>query len=165
MNLRTILATATTAAILATSGVALAGAATGNGSNAGKSSPTPAAVASATPHRPNAGHRMKVRLRIRKLLKGAGGVVAKTIGIDRATLRQELRSGSTIAQIATAHGSTPQAVIDAVVAAANKKIDAAVTAGKLSTERAAKIKERLPVRITRLVNEWHPKRLGKPAAG
>ena len=155
MKLRTILATATTAAILATSGVAIAGAASGSDSTA-KPAVTTAVAKSDRPH---AGARMKVRLRLRKLLKGACRVVTDTIGIDRKTLRTELRSGKTLAEIATDHGSTPQAVIDALVAAANKKLDAAATAGKISPERAARIEARLPARITKLVNEWHPKHL------
>jgi ribosomal protein S20 len=155
MKLRTVLATATTAAILATSGVAIAGAASGHDSKTA----TTATSATTNPDRPNAGARVKVRLRLRKLLKGAGEVVTNTIGIDRTTLRAELRSGNTLAEIATAHGSTPQAVIDALVTAANKKIDAAATAGMISPERAARIESRLPTRITRLVNEWHPKHL------
>jgi hypothetical protein len=164
MKLRTIIATATTAAVLATGGVALAGAADGASSSTttpAVSTPAPAA----TPHRAGAALRVKVRLRLRKLLRGAAGVVTTAIGIDRPTLRQGLRDGLTIAQIATAHGVAPQTVIDALVAAADKKIDAAVTAGKISSERAAKIEQRLPARITNLVNNWHPKRLAAGPTG
>jgi hypothetical protein len=162
MKLRTIIATATTAAILATSGVALAGAADGSSSSMTKpavSTPAPAT----TPHWAGAALRVKVRLRLRKLLKGAAGVVTTAIGIDRPALRQGLRDGLTIAQIATAHGVAPQTVIDALVAAADKKLEAAVTAGKISSERAGRIEQRLPARITKLVNDWHPKHLA-PAA-
>jgi len=156
MKLRTAIATATTAAVLATSGVALAGATTGSGS------PPPsdhaAAPTVAVESRAHPALRHRARVHIRRLLHRAGGVVSDTIGIDRETLRQELRSGKTIAEIATDHGVQPQAVIDALVAAANKRLDAAVANGRITAERAAKIKERLPDRIARIVNEWHPRR-------
>jgi hypothetical protein len=164
MKLRTIIATATTAAVLATGGVALAGAADGSSSSAAKpavSTPAPAA----TPHRVGGALRVKVRLKLRKLLKGAAGVVTKAIGIDRPTLRQGLRDGLTIAQIATAHGVAPQTVIDALVTAADKKVEAALTAGKITSERAGRIEARLPARITNLVNNWHPKRFATSPTG
>jgi ribosomal protein S20 len=156
MKLRTVIATAATAAVLASSGVALAGAATGSDT---KTAPE-AHAAAATPSspKPAVARRFRVHRRIRRLLRGAGGGVTKTIGIDRKTLREELRSGKTVAQIATDHNVSPQTVIDALVAAADKKIDAAVQAGKLDPERAARIEQRLPARITKLVNNWHPRR-------
>jgi hypothetical protein len=162
MKLRTIIATAATAAVLATGGVALAGAADGSSSSAAKPAVSTAAPA-ATPEKPAAHLRRRARLRLRKLVRGAGGVVTKTIGIDRPTLRAGLRDGLTIAQIATAHGIAPQTVIDALVAAADKKVETALTAGKISSERAARIEQRLPTRIANLVNNWHPKHLGRHA--
>ena len=158
MNLRTIIATAATAAVLATTGVAIAGAATTTNSpptpTAAQSAPASAATPAARPAR---ARHFRIRHRIRRLLKGAGGVVTQTIGIDRTTLRAELRSGKTIAEIATEHNVQPQTVIDALVAAANKKIDAAVAAGKLTPERASRLEARLPARITQLVDNWHPR--------
>ncbi len=154
MNLRTVIATATTAAVLSTGGVALAGAATGGGS-----SPSDHAAASsvaAESHRHPA-LRHRTRVHIRRMVHRAGGIVADTIGIDRKTLRQEIRSGKTIAEIATAHGVDPQSVVDALVAAANQRIDTAVAHGRITAERAARIKERVSDRIARLVNEWHPR--------
>jgi ribosomal protein S20 len=91
--------------------------------------------------------------------------VAHTIGIDRKTLRQDLRSGQTIARIATANGMQPQAVIDALVAYAHHRIDQAVAKGRISTERAARIEQRLPDRVTKIVDEWHPRRFRTSADG
>jgi hypothetical protein len=161
MKLRTAIATATTAAVLATSGVALAGATTGSGSS---SSDHPAAATVAADARAHPALRHRARVRIRRLLRGAAGVVTKTIGIDRPTLRQDLRNGQTIAQIATANNVDPQTVIDALVQAADKRIDTAVANGRLTPERAAKIKDRLPDRITNLVNNWHPRRVRQGTA-
>ena len=157
MKLRTAIATATTAAVLATSGVALAGAATGTSSTPASNAPVVAPAAAAQATHPALRHRARVRLR--RLLRGAAGVVTKTIGIDRPTLRQELRSGKTIADIANEHGVDPQTVVDALVTAATNRLDAAVAAGRITSERASKIEPRLPDRITKLVNTWHPKHL------
>ncbi len=156
MKLRTAIATATTAAILATSGVALAGAAT-NPSSApstttvqGPSSETRAAVMPAV---------RAARIRLRALIRnGAIAIITKTIGIDRKTLRQDLLAGQTIAQIATANNVDPQTVINALVAAATNKLNAAVQAGKIKAARATKIEQNLPVRVAKLVNTWLPKR-------
>ena len=43
-------------------------------------------------------------------------VIAGALGIDVETLRDELRSGATVAEIAEANGVDPQVVIDALVA-------------------------------------------------
>jgi len=163
MKLRTAIATATTAAVLATSGVALAGAATGSGSSTPSDHPATSTVAADNNAHPFLRHR--ARIRIRRMLRGAGGIVTKTIGIDRPTLRQGLRDGQTIAQIATAHNVDPQAVIDALVQAANQRIDTAVSNGWLSADRAAQIKQRLPDRIARIVDNWHPRRVRQGTTG
>ena len=163
MKLRTIIATAATAAVLASTGVAIAGATTGTDSHPATTTAAPAVDAPST-GKPAVARRFRARRHLRRLLRGAAGVVTKTIGIDRKELRAELRRGKTIAQIATDHNVSPQTVIDALVAAANQKIDAAVAADRLSTERATRIKARLPDRITKLVNNWHPRRLRNRAA-
>ncbi len=43
-------------------------------------------------------------------------VIADTLGIDVETLREELRTGATVAEVAEANGVDPQVVIDALVA-------------------------------------------------
>ena len=99
------------------------------------------------------------RIRLRRLIRrGAVAVITKTIGVDRHTLRQDLLAGHTIAQIATDNHVDPQTVIDALVAAATNKVNAAVQAGRLTAARAAKIEQRLPSRAANLVNTWLPKR-------
>ena len=163
MRLRTAIATATTAAVLATSGVALTGATTNSGS---RPSTTPATVTSAvgtSVRHPLAGRAARVRLRIR-IRRGAAAVITKTIGIDRKTLRADLAGGQTIAQIATAKGVAPQTVIDALVTAATDKLTAAVTAHEITAARATKIEQKLPARAAKLVNTWHPKHAKTTAA-
>ena len=82
-----------------------------------------------------------------------GAVVAKAIGISETELRDQLRSGKTIAEVAKAKGVDVQKVIDALVADASRRIDQAVTDKHITAERAASIKAELKDHITRLVNE------------
>jgi urease gamma subunit len=92
----------------------------------------------------------------RGLLHAGLETVASTIGITEDELRAELRDGKTIAAVATAHDVDPQKVIDAVVAAATKRIDAAVASGDLTQARADELKADLEDHATRLVNETRP---------
>jgi hypothetical protein len=168
MKLRTVLATATTAAVLSTAGVALAGAtASSNGPSTGSSpSATGTTTAPKASEHPNAQRRARRHHRARhhRVRAFIRKVVLETIGIDRPTLRDGLRRGQTIGEIATAHNVEPSAVIDALVTAANTKLDAAATAGKITVERAQKIEARLPARFTKLVNSWHPRRVRNAAS-
>jgi hypothetical protein len=87
-----------------------------------------------------------------------GEVLAGLLGIDVATLRTELESGSTIAEIASAHGVDVQTVIDALVAEAKSHLDLSVSNGRLTQEEAdAKLVE-VTERITDHVNNGHPRR-------
>jgi hypothetical protein len=152
MRFTKTIASASVAAVLGLTGVSVAGAAS--------TGTTPkSSAATSAPSAKKADHAAALR---RKIRRQAGALVAKTIGIKRADLRKELVAGKTIAAIATEHGVQPQQVIDTLVAAANKKIDTAVTNGKLTAARAAKLKVRISTAIPKLVNEWHPK--AKPAA-
>ena len=155
MKLSTLIATATTAAVLGTAGVSIAGATT-NGSSSPTSSTAPAAGAAQQPAAKD-GARAWRRHHRRHALRAAFRLAAKTIGITPQQLRQEVLGGKTIADVATEHNVQPQTVIDAIVTAANKKIDAAHDAGKLTDEQVTKLKARVAIIVPRLVNDWHPK--------
>ncbi len=86
-----------------------------------------------------------------RLVSAVIKTAADTIGVEPRELLNQLRQGKSIAEVATEHGVDPQAVVDAVVAKANERIDQAVADGKLSSERAAQIKEKLSERVTQLV--------------
>ena len=68
---------------------------------------------------------------------------AQTLNITRDQLIAELRSGQTLAQVATAHGSTEQSVITAALAAARTQLDQAVAAGTLTEAQADEAYARL----------------------
>jgi hypothetical protein len=62
------------------------------------------------------------------LLKAA----AEYIGVSRAELVKEARSGQTLAQIATAHGKSVDGLKSAMLTALKAKLDAAGAAGKMT---------------------------------
>ena len=153
MRFTKTIASASVAAVLGLGGVSVAGAV----STPSSSKPAPAASATQKPAAEKGGaHALRRRIR-----RAAGRLVAKTIGIKPADLRQELLAGKTIAAIATEHGVQPQKVIDALVDAANAKIAAAVSAHKITAERGAKLMVRIDNAIPKLVNDWHPKAAAK----
>lgn len=81
---------------------------------------------------------------------------ATTIGIERDALRDALRDGQTIAEVATANGVEAQAVIDAMVAATSERLDELVADGRLDADEAAERLSAATERITTLVNEGFP---------
>lgn len=85
--------------------------------------------------------------------------IAGVLGTDVETLRSQLAEGKTIAEIA---GDKTQAVIDALVAEANARIDEAVANGRLTQEQADQLKTKTAEMITKFVNEGGPlKKFGK----
>ncbi len=88
----------------------------------------------------------------------ATDVVTTYLGITKDELRTELRSGKSLADIATAHGKTADGLVQAMLDAATKKLDAAVKAGRMSSTQEATFLARLKDFFTRIVN-------AKPPAG
>lgn len=77
---------------------------------------------------------------------------ADTIGIAAEDLRDAIESGSTIGEVATENGVDPQAVIDALVADKQEKLDQAVADGRLTAEEAAAKAADVEERVTDAVN-------------
>jgi len=80
-------------------------------------------------------------------------VVAEVLGVTVEELRTQLRSGSTIAEIA---GDQTQAVIDALVAEATAHIEERVAEGEMTREAADEKLAGLVERITEKVNTGRP---------
>jgi len=153
MRFTKTIATASVAAVLCLAGAA-------------STTPTtkPGTSATAPAAKPDVNKPGKVAAALRRRIRREAGVLAaKTIGINPADLRKELVSGKTIATIATDHDVSPQTVINTLVTAANKKIDAAVSAHKITAARGAKLEARVDKAIPKIVNDWHPK-VKAPAA-
>jgi phage-related minor tail protein len=70
---------------------------------------------------------------------------------------QEMRSGQTPAQIAEAHGSSGDALIDAIVTAEKARLDKAVAEGRLTQEQADEILANLTEKATEWVQNGFPK--------
>jgi hypothetical protein len=95
------------------------------------------------------------RIRVRA---HAPGVVAGYIGITQQELRTELRSGKSLAQIATAHGKTADGLVAAMVAAAKTRLDKAVQNARLTQQREDEILGRLTDALKNAVQRTPPVR-------
>jgi uncharacterized protein YaiL (DUF2058 family) len=87
---------------------------------------------------------------------------ATAIGISPQQLRTEL-PGSSLAQVAQAHGKSGAEVAAALKTAANNRFDDAVTAGRLTADQANTRKQQAAQHIDQLVNQVMPK--GGPGPG
>jgi hypothetical protein len=80
-------------------------------------------------------------------------LISTTIGIDSATVASRLAAGETLAAIA---GAKKDALIAALVADETTRVDAAVTAGKLTAAQATILKAGLVAHVTNEVNKVRP---------
>jgi hypothetical protein len=82
--------------------------------------------------------------------------VAQVLGITTDQLKTDLEAGRSIADIAKAQNVDVAKVVQAIVDAANAKLDEAVQSGKLTQDQADKIKADETQRITDMVNGKMP---------
>ena len=88
--------------------------------------------------------------------RGIVAVAAQYVGLERSALARELRSGKSLAQVATARGKSVDGLKQALLTALKTRVDARVAAGRLPAERAQRLLARAPQRIDRLVNRtWN----------
>ncbi len=88
--------------------------------------------------------------------------VASTLGITTDQLKQEL-PGHSLADVAKNHGKTAADLVTALTTAANKRIDDAVAANKLTADQAAQMKTRVDGMIPNVVNRQMPSSGAQPA--
>ncbi len=101
------------------------------------------------------------------LLGGANsvfGAAAKDLGITTQQLMTDIRNGQSISDIAKSKNVDINKVIADMVTAGQNQINAAVKAGKLSSDQAAKASANLKARITKLVDAKFSG-MGKGGAG
>ena len=84
--------------------------------------------------------------------RGLLPAAAAYLGVTPAALRADLRSGKSLAQIATAKGKSVDGLKAALVAAIKTRVDAAKASGKLNAARADRLLQRAPQLVERLVN-------------
>ena len=82
-------------------------------------------------------------------------LVSKTIGVDSATVRTRLAAGESLGAIA---GAKKAELISVLVADHTKRIDAAVTSGKLTAAQATTLKAGLTAHVTAEVDQVGGKR-------
>jgi hypothetical protein len=93
------------------------------------------------------------------LFHGKLEAAATYLGISQTQLRAALTSGKTLAQVARDRDKSVDGLVDALVNAAEKKLDAAVEAGRLTEAEKREMLAGLRERITDLVNGRFPPRL------
>jgi DNA-binding phage protein len=81
---------------------------------------------------------------------------ADYLGMTEANLREALENGKTLAQVARDRGKSVEGVVNALLAGAEAKLDAAVRAGRLTEAEKADMLSGLRQRITALVNGRFP---------
>lgn len=113
------------------------------------SAATPATATATSGH-----HALKVWLKAhrRQLRKAGLAISAKAIGVSPQVLLAELKSGKSVAEVAGEHGVSSQTVVNALVSAADARVDHAVTTDRVTSTEASKIKAALPALVTRAVN-------------
>ena len=84
--------------------------------------------------------------------------VTDYLGLTAAQLRTQLEAGKSLADVAKAQGKTVAGLEDAIVAAATKKLDAAVAAGKLTAAQEATMLADLKSHVDDMVNRTGPPR-------
>ena len=82
-------------------------------------------------------------------------VITSTLGITEEALKTRMKAGDSLATIA---GDKKDALIAALVAYENKEITDAQTAGKITADRATKMKANVTARVTEMVNNLRPPR-------
>jgi polyhydroxyalkanoate synthesis regulator phasin len=88
---------------------------------------------------------------------GGLDAAATYLGLTDAQLRRQLESGKSLADVAKAQGKSVDGLVNALVAAAKKKIDAAVADGRLTQSQADSFLSNLKAHITDLVNGAPPR--------
>ena len=86
------------------------------------------------------------------------GTAAEVIGIEPADLVAALQDGQTIADVAVANGSSGDAVVAAIVAKADEKLQQAVDNGRITEDQKAEKLAQMTERLTEAVNTVHEPR-------
>jgi uncharacterized protein YidB (DUF937 family) len=80
------------------------------------------------------------------------------LGLDAAELREQLRDGATLAEIAEAEGVDPQAVVDALVGELEERVATAVENGRIDQAEADEKLAEAEARISDMVDNGRPDR-------
>jgi hypothetical protein len=84
--------------------------------------------------------------------------VADLLGVDIEDLKTQLKSGTTLAGVATANGVEVSAVVELIVQQKTARIDEAVADGRITAEQASERTADLQERVQTRVEEGRPER-------
>ncbi len=90
---------------------------------------------------------------------------AAYLGVDEDTLRQRLRDGDTLADVAKDTGKSVEGLVTAIVASTTKRLDEAVAAGRITKAQRDEIVAGLKARSTAIVNGDFPAFKGRGGPG
>ncbi len=82
--------------------------------------------------------------------------IAALLGITKSQLEDELDSGLSLLQVATGHGVTQDTLVAFLTSEASAAIDAALAAGKITSDVAAQMKTAMPAKIDAFINRIEP---------
>lgn len=91
---------------------------------------------------------------------GVLAAAAHYLGLDTQALLDKLRSGQSLAAVAKAQGKAVDGLKQAIVAAVQERLDAAVADGRLTSDQAKALLDRFQSRLDDLVNATPP--FGRP---
>jgi hypothetical protein len=112
-------------------------------------------VAAAKPHHHHHQSVAQLKAHVRASATHHGSVVAAAVAylqLDRATIAADLEAGQSLAQIATAQGKTADGLVAALLAPAKLRLDAAVAAGRLTSDQETAFLAKLQTAVTAIVN-------------
>lgn len=90
---------------------------------------------------------------LKERVEAVGEQLIALLGVDEEQLETELKAGKSLAEIATANGVEPQAVIDLLTSEAESMIDEALAEGEIEQAEADELREELLPMIGTFVNE------------
>src|SRR6059058_726155 len=93
----------------------------------------------------------------RGALFGGLDTAASYLGLTEVQLRSQFQSGKSLADVAKAQGKSVDGLVQAIVAAAKTKVDAAVAAGRLTQSQADSILAGLKSHVSDFVNRTPPR--------
>jgi hypothetical protein len=89
-------------------------------------------------------------------LGGSLDSITSYLGLSRQDLVEKLQSGQSLAQIAKAQGKTADGLVTAIIDAARKRLDQAVSSGRLTADQEKTILDRLQTMVEKMVNATPP---------
>ena len=102
--------------------------------------------------RPGQGHTGVKHANKHHAAHGLFRVAADSLGLTRQALREQLRAGKSLAQIAADQHKSVDGLKQAILAAVKTRLDKAVAAGSLSADREQAILTKLAARLDVLLN-------------